>query len=71
MAKCPVCETNVSQHWFRGFLVALFLGLLVGFVGGQLFHSWQYSKFASSRIEKLEDKNKELREGYVPLRRDK
>ena len=71
MAKCPVCETRTVDHWIRGFIVGFLLGLLIAFISGQLFHSWQYSKFASQRIEKLEDKNKELREGYVPPRREK
>ena len=69
MAKCPVCETRTIDHWIRGFVIGSCLCLLIGFICGQLFHSWQYSKFASQRIEKLEDKNKELKEGYVPLRR--
>lgn len=69
MTKCPVCETRTIDHWMRGALIIGALCLLMGFIGGQLFHSWQYSKFASQRIEKLEDKNRELRDGYVPQRR--
>ena len=69
MAKCPICETKTVDHWMRGALIIGALCLLLGFIAGQLFHSWQYSKFASQRIEKLEDKNKELRDGYVPPRR--
>ena len=66
MAKCPVCETNVTQHWFRGFLVALFLGILIGFIGGQLFHKWQYGDMWKDRSQRLEIANEELRKGYVP-----
>ncbi len=67
MAKCPVCETNVGQHWMRGFLVGLFMALLIGFVGGQFFHAWQYDGSLKSVIEKLESRNEELRKGYVPV----
>ena len=69
MGKCPVCETRTVDHWIRGFVVGILLGSLIAFIGAQLFHSWQYSKFAGSRIEKLETKNEELKQGYVPPRR--
>ena len=68
MAKCPVCETRTVDHWIRGFLIAIFLGLLVGFIGGQLFHSWQYGRLAEKRIGLLEEKKDELVKGYVPPR---
>ena len=66
MAKCPVCETRTETHWLRGFLVALFLGLLMGFIGGQLFHDWKYNEFSKKEIRRLEETNSELRKGYVP-----
>lgn len=71
MAKCPVCETRTIDHYLRGFVVALLLGLLIGFVGGQLFHKWQYGDVFKSRAERLENVNDELRKGYVPLREGK
>jgi hypothetical protein len=67
--KCPVCETRTIDHWIRGFVVGILLGSLIAFIAGQLFHSWEYSKFAISRIEKLQEKNSELKQGYVPPRR--
>jgi len=69
MARCPVCETNVSEHWMRGFLVGFFLALLVGFITGQLFHAWQYDGSFKAVIERLELRNEELKKGYVPPRK--
>ena len=68
MAKCPVCETNSSQHWLRGFVIGLFLALLIGFVAGQLFHSWQFKALLGGKIENLESRNDELKKGYIPPR---
>lgn len=68
MAKCPVCEVRAIDHWWRGFIVAICLGLLIGFVAGQLFHSWQFGKVFGGRIEILEERNEELRKGFIPPR---
>ena len=66
MGKCVVCETKASDHWIRGFLIGLFMALLIGFISGQLFHAWQYDGSLKAVIEKLESRNEELRKGYVP-----
>jgi len=41
--KVVYYETEADKHkLLRGFLIALFLGMFMGFIGGQLFHKWQY-----------------------------
>ncbi len=67
--RCPVCESNSTTHYVRGFVVAVCLGLLIGFVSGQLFHSWEYGKMFSDRNSKLGDRIEELQKGYVPPKR--
>ncbi len=63
--KCPICETNATSHWLRGFLVGI--SLLLVFIGGLIFHDWQYDRPLKADNQKLEDRNQELRKGYVPV----
>ena len=65
--RCPVCEMNATAHWLRGFLIGFCMALLIGFIGGQLFHGWQYDRPLKAEIGKLEDRNQELRKGFVPV----
>ncbi len=64
--KCPICEMDSGSHWLRGFLIGLCAALLIGFIGGQIFHNWQYDRQLKGDIQKLEERNQELRKGYVP-----
>ena len=67
MARCPVCETKASDHWLRGFLIGLFMALLIGFIGGQFFHAWQYVGPMRAVIANQELKVEEFKKGYVPV----
>lgn len=69
--KCGICGSSDKMD-FRTFVVALVVGLLVGFIGGQCFYSYQIKPLYHSRNEKLEAKNEELRlelrkGSYIPV----
>ena len=66
--KCPVCETNTTTHWFRGFIVGVCLAMLIGFVCGQLFHTLVYDGSFKRVIWHLQEDKEELKKGYVPPR---
>ena len=61
--KCPVCDSRSIDAWARGFLVALAFGMLIGFIGGQMFYSWQYDKVFMDRLNNLVQENTDLRKG--------
>jgi len=68
MAKCPVCGSKEGTHWTRGLVIGLLIGALVA---GWVSHYISYCEFRElffHRIERLEEKNSELKEGYVPPR---
>lgn len=69
--KCPICGSSDKMD-FRTIVIAMVVGLLVGFIGGQLFYSHQIKPLYQVRNEKLEVKNEELRMelrkgSYVPI----
>lgn len=68
MARCPVCETRTIDHWIRGFVVGILLGCVIAFIGGQLFHKWQYGDIWKGKYEREVGVNDELKKGYVPPR---
>lgn len=69
---CPICSSSDKMD-FRTFVVALVVGLLVGFLGGQFFYAYQIKPLYQSKNEKLEAKNEELRMelrkgSYIPVK---
>ena len=60
---CPICKSSVDERpgWRIVFLFLL-IGLLVGFILGQLFFSWQVSPIFKDKLGYLEKSNKDVRE---------
>jgi len=63
--NCPVCGQVDSGYW-KGLIIGLAMGALVGFIGGHLFYHFQIRPFYSEKIVKLKESNAELRKGYSP-----
>jgi len=71
MAKCPVCKSEVSRLGIKDLLIiAAVIGWL-SFMGGQLFHHFQVQGPMRGVIQNLEERNDELKKGYVPPREGK
>jgi len=67
MAKCSVCETRTVDHWIRGFTVRLLLGMLIVLI----FHTWKYDRFVEKRFTSIEQRNSELKQGYILPKQEK
>lgn len=61
MTKCPICGGNEKTDLKSIFAWAM-LSILVGFIAGQLFYSWQVSPVFRDKLNYLEKSNHELKE---------
>ncbi len=68
MAKCPICRSEINRLGIKDLII---IGAVIGwlaFIGGQFFHHLQYTGPMKSIVQNLEERNDELRKGYVPPR---
>jgi MFS superfamily sulfate permease-like transporter len=59
--KCPVCGTGDKTD-LKSVFAWVILGILVGFILGQLFYSWQVSPVFRDKLKYLDKANQELKE---------
>lgn len=59
--KCPICGGSEKTDLKSIFAWAI-LGILIGFLAGQLFYSWQVSPIFRDKLNYLEKSNHELKE---------
>jgi hypothetical protein len=61
MTKCPICGGSEKTDLKNIFAWAI-LGILIGFIAGQFFYSWQVSPIFRDKLNYLEKSNHEMRE---------
>lgn len=61
MIKCPICDRS-NRTDLKSIFAWAMLGILVGFIAGQFFYSWQVSPVYRDKLNYLEKSNQLLKE---------